>query len=593
MTLIFDPGSQVSLLQEQWMGGKRAHNDGLHVGGAVSGAVAKIESEGYMMYPFNDIIAYGGKDINFNIVSDADVKADWLIERIYGPGVDCFQLSRKANSDISVRFDCIDGQFMINIGELGKQKRCLFNASYYHRLGVTKSMIQRMVLVERFHTALGCMSLDYLVETVQENVWKNCPITVKDINMYRQYMHDRSCIACKAGKTSRPDQVRIQYPIISTQVGLKVSCDLLYLTYQKKIGDKFKEISKPILLGVDSYSLFKCGFWLSNRSFEALWDALVLMIATYRQNGHEIKCITIDHEGAAVGELGNALLKIGIKLELSSPGRHTVLAEICIKYLKTMWRATICSVEYNVLCPKLFYRHAFMHCVQISNMMVTSENSKQSPHRLFFGLNPDFGKYARWRWGTVVASYSIKPSKKDADSRVDFGVFMGFSGHNDESVVLFDLETKSYVDRPVISCKEIECSDRINKLIAGVDRVGDDNCHNEPKLFIYEVLDNNEVKDEVDEEGLKFEEIEANNILERESDKDEQYYIQVNNERIPSVITHSNVEVEESLVDKYTETVNRDSSYASSSQLNADHILFDISSDTESDTKDENLCKYR
>ena len=248
----------------------------------MAGRRAEIELEGNMMEPFEDARAYWGEGITHNILSDADVKDSWKIDRIYNAVIDCYQLTRRDTGEVvHFHFNPELGQFVANLDNMkkegGSHARCLLHSTYYHRLGCTKEMIKRMLKVEDLHKSLDYTNLSYIAMLAGANVWANGEIHPSGVQNYKEYMHGRSCIGCLCGKSRKAAQENIEYRKLNTKIGECVCVDLLYLSVKKE--GKISQAAVPILLAVDEYSKHKYAVFMKSKHEEELMQALLEVVA--------------------------------------------------------------------------------------------------------------------------------------------------------------------------------------------------------------------------------------------------------------------------------------------------------------------------
>lgn len=460
--------------------------DEYSLSGIVPGASIVSISKGKCKPPFENVTGYYfGEDVSDNLLADTDVKEEWLITRVYNHNSDCYVLTSIYNENISVRFDCVSEQFVHDTRER-RAAKCLVSNSYYQKLGVNKLAITKMMLVEKFHQSLSYVGLKHLHKMVENNVIENCPFSANDVSNYAKYMHSRSCTGCICGKRTADPQVSHSSKSYN-KVGESLCIDLFYLTTSSK-----RDPPACGLLCVDTYSMFKSIHWLDSKSTSDINKGVDDIITMYSTHAHVIRTIRIDNETG-----GNHLQEHcskkggGIRIHNSLPHAHVALVESSIRYVKSLWRSTIHGLDEGLICPRKFYKAAFVDCVHSINCALTSHNDYITPHQLFYGTKPIYKMFQGIRWGDIVTCKKHDVEGKDEDSRVDYGIVLGrVKAHIDSGFYIYNLYTHKWIKRG--DCVKVALTQHLREKIELLDYTVSTPDIQNPSLFVNNV----EVKDE-------------------------------------------------------------------------------------------------
>ena len=490
--------------------------------GAINGYCAKCIGRGNCPKPFDKVIGYHIEGVSDNILADNDIKDDWRIERVYNNKDDAYLLTSRVTGE-QVVFDNRHGQFHADI--INENKKCFLNSAYYQRLALTKNSIERMVRIEKMHQSMAYIGLQYLRKMIQNNMWHNCSLTTDDVDNYAKYMHERSCRGCAFGKRRAEGQFKRPLEMNYVKIGALVCIDILYITTHLHIKKQSEALAG--LICVDAFSGFKSIFWLRGRNENHIRDGIAQCLAEYNEFQHPIIVIRMDNE-SGTSKLKEFLLnrRNPIMLERSQAGRHVVEIETQIRYLKSLWRATILGVSFGVKCPRFFYSYAFKDCVNTANMIISKNNEHVSPDFMFKkSVKPEYKFYSEHKFGDVVTFYHVSDNQKDEDARADIGVILE-RNHCSNTFEIYNLRTKKMVKRGIRDCHLFEADTEVRKLIRAVDSDNISDKLSVPKLFLKKINQKaTEILDEDDEHGNIFHELEEDSIKKSNEVFDDQHLI--------------------------------------------------------------------
>jgi hypothetical protein len=510
-------------------------DDDLTISGAVDGACARCLGRGKCPRPFQNVTGYHFEGVKENILADVDVKQEWRISRLFDTCMDAYLLKHHETGE-EVVFHNRNGQFFSEVEPTDSSYKCLLNSAHYQRLGLTKNAIERMIRVEKLHQSLSYVGLQYLSRMIQNNLLLDCSLTTIDVSNYQKYMHERSCKGCAFGKRradgqySRPDEISY------VGIGQLVCIDIMFITTHLRVKKKPQTLSA--LICVDAFSGYKSLFWIKNRTEKKITAGIQRCIEEYRNNGHIIKAIKMDNEGATIkadheGGISNLekflkLRKEPIELYRSLAGRHVVEIETQIRYIKSLWRATILGVSFGIKCPRFLYSYALADCIATSNMIVTSSNDHVSPDYMFNnGRKANYRSYADSKFGEVVTFTNLEKDIKDEDARAQVGIILGRNAYKN-TLSVYNLKTQRIVNKGIRDCHHYDADSEVRKLIKKMDSNEINERLSIPKLFLKKPAKGYiEVLDEIDSDVNQptFPQMESQSIANDTAIEDDNFYI--------------------------------------------------------------------
>ena len=255
----------------------------------------------------------------------------------------------------------------------------------------------------------------------------------------------------------------------------------------------------------------------------------------------------MDHESSSAN-LGVMLGAQNIVLERPSAGRHVVLAETNIRYIKSLWRAVILGVPFK-RCPKAFYKLALVEVITAANLIVSTKvNDFVSPHFMFHKESkPSYRFYESIRFGEIVSFHGSKDISLDKDDapRVQVGLVVGRSKDKLMEFMVYNLNTKRVVNRGIRYLRVIECTPHIQELIDQIDDISSSDQFNIPRLYSeYNDDKYEEIVDTLDLERTDFSRLEAAAESERVKVHDDGHLIQKPSEEVVDAICEAVTESE-------------------------------------------------
>ena len=142
---------------------------------------------------------------------------------------------------------------------------------------------------------MGCPTVENFKNNLQQNIIKNCPVTVEDVtNAEKIFGKD---IGSLKGKTTRKtpkvvksDEVEIP-PEIKSQVKFVTICmDLMFVN------------GMPMFTSIDTTKRYRTLVALDNRSSTELYKALDKTFRLYNNAGYVVKTIRSDNEFQVIME---------------------------------------------------------------------------------------------------------------------------------------------------------------------------------------------------------------------------------------------------------------------------------------------------
>jgi hypothetical protein len=258
----------------------------------------------------------------------------------------------------------------------------------------TKRQVEDAKKARKLYSILGYPTVANFKHIIKQNLIKNCPVTVEDINIAEKiYGMD---IAVLKGKTTRrnpprvkDDLIEIPMELISKHKNLYYYMDLMYIN------------GMPMLTGIDRSIHFRSLVPLDNRTAEELYKGLDKVLRKYNSTGYTVTKIFCDQEFKPLMD--------DIKDDLDIDMNYTVTDEHVPEAERNNWtiaeqiRCVYHRLPYNTM-PKVMLRYLAMVCTSQLNMFPAKGGISPyySPHVLMGGQNLDFNKHCKYEFGAYV-----------------------------------------------------------------------------------------------------------------------------------------------------------------------------------------------
>jgi hypothetical protein len=236
----------------------------------------------------------------------------------------------------------------------------------------------RAVLARKIQKIIGRPSTRDFIRVVDNNLFKNCPITSRDI-IAAENIFGPDLGSLKVKTVSRAaDPVDINFisippTILSTYKEVILAGDIMFINEIPM----FVTISRHIKFGTSEMFL--------NRQPEQIFKAIKNVHRTYRQRGFRITTVLLDHE---FNVLRGDLADRGISLN----SKRTRSVYNTLPFQRFPTRIVVELVAYCV-----FWLNSFPHQSGVSDTL--------SPRTILTGMNVDYLNHCRLEFGTYVHTH--------------------------------------------------------------------------------------------------------------------------------------------------------------------------------------------
>jgi hypothetical protein len=407
---------------------------------------------GKLKYPFDQIEAFYTPESTNSLLSEFDISSHFDWQRIRSsdkdPWKDKLMFKHDLTEEIFISHRCSERLFVFEVDNMLAERASLItptvrdevvmsiSRTLKHQLMArkfSKEEIRRMFIVERIHKT-SFVSLEVLVKMLKTGIFSGeidgVKLSCKDVTNYAMNVHSYHCLGCLRGKTVEEAARSLSEVNYDCD---KVVCDIMNFSCR---GDKRKNYS---LIAVDSKSQMVHHIPIIDQTIKTISKAIKTLRSTYSLHNHTLKTVRFDGlKSFTSDKLFRKLTKAGIKVEIASPGRHARKAERAIRYIKSLAKATIADMSFDV--PVNWIQHLLAWVVQSINIHLRSDNDYLTPWTIFTSMPVHFDQILRAHFLEVVECQRlVGPHLKDSDTKTFTAIVLGRDNNLSGQYLVLDI----------------------------------------------------------------------------------------------------------------------------------------------------------
>ena len=281
-----------------------------------------------------------------------------------------------------------------------------------NRKGYTQRQFEDAKRARRLYHIVGCPTVENFKHIIRQNIIKNCPVTIEDINIAEKIFG--ADIGALKGKTTRrrptpvkDDLVEVPPELIEQHHDLIFCMDVMYVN------------GMPMLTGIDRSVKHRSLVPLDDRKAIELYRGLDSIFRFYNGRGFLLKDINCDREFKPLME--EVADELDVKMNYTSKGEHVPEAERNNRTIGERIRATYHNLPYKAI-PKVMLKYLAMVSTQQLNLFPAKGGISQyfSPHVIMTGKNLDYNKHCQIPFGAYVqANQENTPTNTNAPRTID------------------------------------------------------------------------------------------------------------------------------------------------------------------------------
>ena len=447
LILFFDSGANITVIRDiEWFGRNRVWKKRLKTANNIKGIneadELSIQGTGKLREPFGDIVGHYCPNATANVIADCDAAKYFWIERQQPnstSSINRYQLTHKINGEI-VNFDANEQDLFGRRWWTNDNEYTVYHVGKLQSMGYSRNQIERAWEIDKMHKSMSYVDLDNLTELIRNNCIKDCKYTVEDVKLYKEQVHDGSCLGCAIGKAK-------EYPakeadvVPSTYIGELVHCDIFRLTSEIK---RVKTIL--MMVCIDDYSGYGSVRFVKQLDASEYWEAISDIAKEYERKGHVLNKLHVDAEPALI-KMCKEYMQSSMNYSVAIPGRHVRKAERFGQWIKQGVRAQIHGLQFKLWHG--FYTKLIEYTVGSYNNTYRESNPRLTPNAMFEGkvksgdaivINNYFGQL-------VISKKPKRAEEKNDTARAEIGIIVGRGNYYEGSVEIFDLFSKAIYTR--------------------------------------------------------------------------------------------------------------------------------------------------
>ena len=281
-----------------------------------------------------------------------------------------------------------------------------------NRKGYTDRQFENAKRARSLYHIVGCPTVENFKHILRQNIIKNCPVTVEDVNIAEKIFGPD--IGALKGKSTRrrPTPVRDDYieippELIEKNQNLIYALDLMYVN------------NMPMMTGIDRSIRFRTLVPLKNREAKELYRGIDNVFRCYNKAGFRIGSIHCDGEFKPL--MDSVKDELGIDMNYTARGEHVPEAERNNRTIAERIRAAYHNLPYKAI-PKLMLKYLAMECTHQLNLFPAKGGVSPyySPHMIITGTNWDYNKHCQVPLGAYVqANQDNDPTNTNAPRTID------------------------------------------------------------------------------------------------------------------------------------------------------------------------------
>ena len=281
-----------------------------------------------------------------------------------------------------------------------------------NRKGYTQRQFENAKRARMLYHAVGCPTVENFKHILRQNIIKNCPVTIEDVNIAEKIFG--ADVGALKGKTTRrrptpvkDDLVEIPPEIIEQHHDLVFCMDIMYVN------------GMPMLTGIDRSIRFRSLVPLPSRTAPELYKGLDDIFRLYNKAGFLLKTIHCDQEFAPLME--EVANELDVEMNYTSRGEHVPEAERNNRTIGERIRTTYHNLPYKQM-PRIMLKYLAMVATKQLTLFPAKGgvSSYLSPHVIMTGTHLDYDKHCKIQFGAYVqANQENNPSNTNAPQTID------------------------------------------------------------------------------------------------------------------------------------------------------------------------------
>jgi hypothetical protein len=308
-----------------------------------------------------------------------------------------------------------------------------------NKKGYTQRQFEDAKQARKLYHIIGCPTTENFKALLRQNIIKNCPVTVEDVNIAERIFGPD--IGTLKGKSTRTKPIPVKSDLIEIPPELKKLHKNLTLCMDIMFVN-----GMPMLTGIDRSIRFRALIALDSRSESEIFRGITSIFRLYENAGFRIKRIHCDQEFRNMME--RVSTEFDITMNYATAGEHVPEAERNNRTIQERIRATYHNLPYAMI-PKVMLRYLAMICTQQLNYFPVKGGISPyySPHVILTGKAIDYNKHCQIPFGAYVqANNEPNPTNTNAPRTIDCIYLRPFpniqGGHE-----LMDLKTGRVITR--------------------------------------------------------------------------------------------------------------------------------------------------
>ena len=250
--------------------------------------------------------------------------------------------------------------------------------------GFTKLQHDRARVARAFYHSVGCPTLTNLKLIIRQNIIKNCPVTVEDVDVAELiFGPDLGTLKGKSTRRKpvpvRDDNIAIPPELTMQHKNLVLCMDLMFIC------------GLPMFTCIDRSIKYRSVVPLKNRRSKELYRALDVVFRVYNAAGFTITEIHCDQEFKHQMDL--IYDNLDITMNYTTTGDHVPEAERNNRTLKERIRAAFHNLPFHAMPGAMLKQLVLMCCHQLNIFpSKTGISDYFSPYSIMSGRNIDYSR---------------------------------------------------------------------------------------------------------------------------------------------------------------------------------------------------------
>jgi hypothetical protein len=281
-----------------------------------------------------------------------------------------------------------------------------------NRKGYTLRQFEQAKEARKLYHIVGTPTMDNFKSILRMNVIKNCPVTVKDVNIANKiFGPDMSSLKGKSTrqkpKPVRKDFIEIPKELIEKHHNIELCMDTMYVN---ECG---------MLTAIDKTIKFCCLVPMDTKNHVEYYRAIDQILRHYNNAGFVIT--TIHCDGEYLSMMNKVKDDLDIEMNFTNAQDHVPEAERNNRTIKERIRAGYHRLPYKAI-PRIMIRYLAMNQTNQLNMFPVKGgvSTYYSPRMLLNQSNIDYNKHCTMPFGAFVqANHESKKTNSNVTRTLD------------------------------------------------------------------------------------------------------------------------------------------------------------------------------